>query len=118
MRIPVANMQISSFKTISQIPIKPLKVFIRSPATLEKSLNPFDTWRALKSHKYSVTDVQYAVTLALAVFSLIVADEEQRTFLGQLFTTISVSLCFPITRQFTLPYLSILNWGMLWFHYR
>lgn len=90
--------------------IRSLQTPTSSIASLNTSLRPSDTIRALRTHRWSYYDAQYLFLAILAVFSLSVMQSPcpfVKTFIATLLMT---SLVIPLTRQFFLPFLPILGW--------
>lgn len=78
--------------------------------SLQTSLHPADTLRALRLHQWSFYDGQYLLMVIFAVFSLAVMQHPgpmTKTLIAALLLT---ALVIPITRQFFLPVLPIFTW--------
>lgn len=86
----------------------------QSPAssitTLQTSINPLDTLRALQSHKWTIWDGQYLCLAILGIFSLCVIQNPGPLLKTVVATLLLSSLVLPITRQFFLPALPIFAW--------
>lgn len=77
---------------------------------MQKSLNPLDTLRALRNHRWHLMDLQYIIIVGLIVFSLCITPS------APLIKTLAVAgglllLAVPATSQFVFPGLSI--WAYL-----
>lgn len=89
-----------------------------SIAKFETSFNPYDTIRALRTHRWSVYDGQYIILVLIAIFSLSISQAP-----GPVMKTVAASilmglLLVPITRQFFLPFLPIATWLVFFFNAR
>lgn len=86
----------------------------QSPASsltsLETSISPADTLRALRVHRWSFYDGQYLILIILGIFSLCIIPSPGPIVKTGLSTIILVALILPITRQFLLPSISIWTW--------
>lgn len=89
-----------------------------SIASVQTSFNPYDTIRALRSHRWSVYDGQYLVLIMLAIFSLSFSQEPSPLIKCGLALLIMVGLLVPVTRQFLLPFLPVLTWLVMFFNAR
>lgn len=84
-------------------------------ATLNTSINPADTIRALRTHQWSYYDAQYLFLAILGIFSLSVIQSPGPFVKTLVATLLLTSLVIPLTRQFFLPFLPIA--GYLLFFY-
>lgn len=86
-----------------------------SIATLNTSLNPADTLRALRTHHWSYYDAQYLFLAIVLIFSLCVM-QSPGPFTKTLFVALYMgSLIIPMTRQFFLPFLPIATYLLLFY---
>lgn len=84
-----------------------------SIASLETSLSPSDTIKALRTHPWSIYDAQYLFLAIIAIFSLSVSEAPgpfAKTFAA---TALLCGVLVPATRQFLLPLLPTLTWLFL-----
>lgn len=89
-----------------------------SISSVETSFSPYDTLRALRSHRWSTHDAQYLFLVILITFSLSISPSP-----GPLQKTAAVTgaiglLLVPVTRQFFLPFLPIGTWLLFFFSCR
>lgn len=123
-----------STKPTVQIPWKSLQLFVphklrrtirsklrnrQSPAsslaTLQTSFSPIDTLRALQSHRWSVLDGQWILIAILGIFCLCIMETPGPLMKTAVATLLLMSLVFPITRQFFLPFIPIAVY-LIWFY--
>ncbi|KAK0786365.1 Phosphatidylinositol:ceramide phosphoinositol transferase (IPC synthase) [Friedmanniomyces endolithicus] len=81
-----------------------------SIASLHTSINPADTLRALRRHRWRAHDAQYLLLAAVGIFNLCVIQTPgptTKTFLTSLLLT---GLALPLTNQLLLPALPVLAW--------
>lgn len=84
-----------------------------SIASLETSLLPSDTIKALRTHPWSIYDAQYLFLAIIAIFALSVSEAPgpfAKTFAA---TALLAGILVPVTRQFLLPLLPTLTWLFL-----
>jgi hypothetical protein len=84
-----------------------------SIASLETSLSPSDTIKALRTHPWSIYDAQYLFLAIVAIFALSVSEAPgpfAKTFAA---TALLAGILVPATRQFLLPLLPTLTWLFL-----
>ncbi|KAF2471473.1 PAP2-domain-containing protein [Lindgomyces ingoldianus] len=84
-----------------------------SVASLQTSFSPADTLRSLRTHAWSIYDVQYLIVAIVLIFSLSVSESPgpfAKTFMAGL---LMGGLVLPITRQCLLPFLPTLAWLLL-----
>ncbi|KAL8684066.1 MAG: hypothetical protein Q9186_000097 [Xanthomendoza sp. 1 TL-2023] len=96
-----------------------------SLASLETSFSPADTFRSLRAHRWSFYDGQYLILIILGIFSLSIIASPGPIFKTVVATIILISLLLPVTRQFFLPFSSIVTWliwfyacGLLWYNFK
>ena len=95
--------------------IRSMQTPTSSIASLNTSLNPADTLRALRTHHWSYYDAQYLFLAIVAIFSLCVIQSPgpfAKTVVVALFMT---SLIIPLTRQFFLPFSPIAVYLLLFY---
>ncbi|KAK5725363.1 Phosphatidylinositol:ceramide phosphoinositol transferase (IPC synthase) [Elasticomyces elasticus] len=83
-----------------------------SIATLNTSLNPADTLRALRAHHWSYHDAQYIILAIVAIFSITVTPVPGPITKTLIATLLMTGLTIPLTRQFLLPALPVLGWAI------
>ncbi|KAK5704414.1 Phosphatidylinositol:ceramide phosphoinositol transferase (IPC synthase) [Elasticomyces elasticus] len=83
-----------------------------SIATLNTSLNPADTLRALRTHHWSYHDAQYIILAIVAIFSITVTPVPGPITKTLIATLLMTGLTIPLTRQFLLPALPVLGWAI------
>ncbi|RPA80452.1 aureobasidin resistance protein Aur1 [Ascobolus immersus RN42] len=74
---------------------------------LNNSWDPKDTLRSLRAHRWSLLDGQYLILMVFGIFSLCVIEFPGPLIKTAIATLLMLSLVFPITRQFFLPFLPI-----------
>lgn len=83
----------------------------QSPASsitsLQTSISPTHTIRALQSHRWSLYDGQYLLLALVGIFSLCVIQSPGPLAKTAVATLLLISLVLPITQQFFLPFLPI-----------
>jgi hypothetical protein len=89
-----------------------------SIASIQTSLNPSDTIRALRSHRWSVYDGQYLVLILLGIFSLSISQTPSPMVKTGASLLVMLGLMMPVTRQFLLPFLPVLTWLVVFFNAR
>ena len=82
-------------------------------AKLQTSFDPSDTIRSLRAHKWSAYDGQYVFLAILGIFCLSVMESPGAIVKTLVSSLLLVSLLMPVTRQFTLPFLPIAGWLVL-----
>lgn len=87
-------------------------------ATLQTSWNPSHTLRSLQAHRWSLWDGQYLLLAILGIFSLSVIEQPGVLVKTLISTLLMLSLIFPITRQFFLPFFPIVSWLVLFYSSR
>lgn len=87
-------------------------------ATLQTSWNPSHTLRSLQAHRWSFWDGQYLLLAILGIFSLVVIEQPGPLVKTLISTLLMLSLIFPITRQFFLPFFPIVSWLILFYSSR
>lgn len=87
-------------------------------ATLQTSWNPAHTLRSLRAHRWSFWDGQYLLLAILGIFSLSVIEHPGLLVKTLISTLLLLSLIFPITRQFFLPFFPIASWLVLFYSSR
>ena len=85
--------------------------------SLKRSFNPFDTVRAVRRHRWSLTDLQYVGVFGLLVFSLCLPGPPA-WFKACFSLGMTALLLMPITRQFFFPALPIITWLVYFFSSR
>ena len=86
-----------------------------SLAPLQTSWSPKDTIRALRAHRWSYYDGQYILMLIIGIFCLCIIEFPGPLVKTLIATALTLSLLFPITRQFFLPFLPIASWLVLFY---
>ncbi|KAK5137177.1 hypothetical protein LTR08_000682 [Meristemomyces frigidus] len=86
-----------------------------SIASLNTSFDPADTIRALRTHHWSYYDAQYLFLAFLGIFSLCIIQSPGPIAKTLVATLLLTSLVIPVTRQFTLPFLPIASWLVLFY---
>lgn len=89
-----------------------------SLATLQTSWNPSHTLRSLRAHRWSLWDGQYLLLAVLGIFSLFVIEHPGPLVKTLISALLMLSLIFPITRQFFLPFFPIASWLVLFYSSR
>lgn len=87
-------------------------------AKLQTSYNPADTLRSLRAHRWSIYDAQYIFLVVLGIFCLCIIEEPGALVKTAIATLLIVSLLLPVTRQFTLPFLPIASYLVLFYSCR
>lgn len=85
-----------------------------SVSSLDWSLSPYDSMRALRSRQWSLYDAQYLVLAFLIIFSLCVSPSALLLKSATVFGA-TIILLIPMTRQFFLPFLPIGTWLLFFF---
>ncbi|WPH00182.1 inositol phosphorylceramide synthase catalytic subunit aur1 [Acrodontium crateriforme] len=86
-----------------------------SIASLNTSINPADTIRALRTHHWSFYDAQYIFLAVLGIFALSVIKSPGPLTKTLIATLLMLGLTIPLTRQFLLPFLPIAGWLVLFY---
>lgn len=81
-----------------------------SIASIETSLSPADTLRALRLHHWSFYDGQYVILVILGIFTLCIIPSPGPIVKTSASTLLLASLIIPATRQFFLPLLPVITW--------
>lgn len=89
-----------------------------SIASVQTSFNPYDTIRALRSHRWSVYDGQYLILIIIGIFSLSISQAPSPLVKTGAASLVMMGLLMPVTRQFLLPFLPILTWLVFFFNAR
>jgi inositol phosphorylceramide synthase catalytic subunit len=84
-----------------------------SIASLNMSINPEDTIRALRTHHWSAYDAQYLFLAIVFIFSLTMIQSPGPMVKTLIATLLMCSLVLPVTRQFILPALPVFGWLVL-----
>lgn len=87
--------------------IRSMQTPTSSIASLNASLRPSDTIRALRTHQWSYYDAQYLLLAIVGIFSLSVIESPGPFVKTLVATFLLTSLIIPLTRQFFLPFLPI-----------
>lgn len=90
-----------------------------SPASnitaLQTSLSPADTLKSLRRHKWSYYDAQYLFLALILIFSLSIIQSPGPAVKMLVAMGLVVSLIFPLTRQFFLPFLAVAGYLIFFF---
>jgi inositol phosphorylceramide synthase catalytic subunit len=86
-----------------------------SISSLNTSINPADTLRALRTHHWSYYDAQYLFLAIVAIFSLCVIQSPGPFTKTLVVAGIMTTLIIPLTRQFFLPFLPIAVYLLLFY---
>lgn len=86
-----------------------------STTPLTTSLNPADTFRALRAHHWTYYDAQYLFLALLAIFSLSIIQVPGPLIKTGVVAGLTLLLLVPLTRQFFLPFLPIAAWLLLFY---
>jgi len=89
-----------------------------SIASIETSFNPYDTLRALRTHRWSVYDGQYLILIIIGIFSLSISQAPGPVMKTAAASLLMLALLVPATRQFFLPFLPIATWLVFFFNAR
>lgn len=89
-----------------------------SVSSIETSFSPYDTLRALRSHKWAPWDAQYLFLIILITFSLCISPGPGPLMKTGGVTGAIILLLIPVTRQFFLPFLPIGTWLLFFFSCR
>ncbi|KAF2487195.1 hypothetical protein BDY17DRAFT_235138, partial [Neohortaea acidophila] len=90
--------------------IRSMQTPTSSIASLNTSISPSDTLRALRTHQWSYYDAQYLFLALIGIFSLCIIPTHGPLFKTLLAALLMTSLIIPLTRQFFLPFLPIAGW--------
>lgn len=83
-------------------------------STLQKSLSPLDSLSSLRTHRWSLYDLQYLFLAILVVFSLCIIPGSVLFRVG-VPTVILLSVAIPASRQFWLPFWPIGIWLLFYY---
>ncbi|TAQ87628.1 Peroxidase [Chlorociboria aeruginascens] len=89
-----------------------------SIASVETSINPADTLRALRSHRWSYHDGHYLILILLLIFALSISQAPGPMMKTGAASLLMLALLVPVTRQFFLPFLPVLTWLVFFFNAR
>ncbi|OJD25576.1 hypothetical protein ACJ73_03053 [Blastomyces percursus] len=81
-----------------------------SITSLNTSFSPLNTLKTLQAHRWSVYDGQYLVLLFVGIFSLCIIESPGPFAKTLVAFGLIMSLLFPISCQFFLPFLPIIAW--------
>lgn len=81
---------------------------------LKRSFNPLHTIRAVRRHRWCLTDLQYVLVFGILVFSLALPGPPS-WFKACFSMGLVAVLLMPITRQFFFPALPIITWLVYFF---
>ena len=89
----------------------------QSPASsisaLKTSLSPYDTLKALQTHRWTILDGQYLILAVIGIFALTIIQSPGPLPKAAVATLLLTSLVIPLTRQFFLPFLPIAAYLLL-----
>ena len=95
--------------------IRSMQAPTSSIASLNTSINPADTIRALRTHHWSYYDAQYIFLAIVAIFALSVIQHPGPMAKTLIVTGFFATLIVPLTRQFFLPFAPIGVYLMLFY---
>lgn len=79
-------------------------------ASIETSISPAKTLKALRAHRWSFYDGQYVILVILGIFTLCIIPSPGPVTKTGASTLLLASLIIPATRQFFLPLLPVITW--------
>ena len=86
-----------------------------SLSSLQTSISPADTLRALRAHRWSFYDGQYLIFIILGIFTLCIIPTPGPIIKTGISTLLLISLLLPATCQFFLPVLPIITWATFFY---
>ncbi|KAK3698789.1 Phosphatidylinositol:ceramide phosphoinositol transferase (IPC synthase) [Vermiconidia calcicola] len=95
--------------------IRSMQTPTSSIASLNTSLNPADTLRALRMHHWSYYDAQYLFLAIVGIFALCVIQSPGPFTKTLIVAVLMASLIIPLTRQFFLPFVPIAVYLLLFY---
>jgi hypothetical protein len=89
-----------------------------SIADIETTFSPIPTLQALRTHRWTVYDLQYALFFSLGLFAMCISPSPSPLLKAGAVLLLSAALLMPVTSQFFLPFLPILTWLIFFFSCR